>query len=569
MLAKFENFLYLHFIEFYKFVMEEQIMSQLKNNDVLGIVNRGNTCESGLCTLCRSDCQGKCETWLGSMVGRDILYPRDFGKTTAGSDNLSAVGVSYNALKIQGDLYGAKGSDPKVAKAGDTLFTDVSLETKIGYKKQISCKYPLMTGALGSTFIAAKYWNSFATGCALCGVPVVVGENVVGVDKEAVITNGRVTKAPEMDRRIQGYLRYSDGYGAIIVQLNVEDARNGVAEYIAEKYADKVTIELKWGQGAKNIGGEIQVSDIEYAKFLKNRGYLVDPDPTLPETEAAYKAGAVGHFARHSRLGYTALTGHDQVIKNFHSSVNYLRRLGFKSISLKTGSYGMEALALSLRLASECRLDLLTIDGSGGGTGMSPWDMMEHWGVPNILLHAKTHEYASILAANGKKVPDIALGGGLAKPSQIFKALALGAPYTKLICMGRAMMIPGFLGANIEGALHPERKDSVSGNWTSLPKTVSDIGDSAETIFSGYHALQAKIGKEEMKSIPYGAIAMYTNLDRIGAGLQQLMAGARKFNLSEIARTDIASVNRETEKETNIPFITDLNNEKAKNILLG
>lgn len=51
--------------------------------------------------------------------------------------------------------------------------------------------------------------------------------------------------------------------------MNVEDLRNGVAEYVIEKYADKVIIELKWGQGAKSIGGEIQVKDIEYATFLK------------------------------------------------------------------------------------------------------------------------------------------------------------------------------------------------------------------------------------------------------------------------------------------------------------
>lgn len=544
-------------------------MSQLKNNDVLGTVNRGNTCESGLCTLCRADCQGKCETWLGAMKGRDLLYPRDFGTVTAGSDNLNPLGVSYNSLKIMGDLYGAKGADQKVAKAGDTLFTDVSLEAKIGYKKNITCKYPFMTGALGSTFIAAKYWNSFATGCALCGVPVVVGENVVGIDKKAEIKNGKISKAPEMDRRIESYLRYSDGTGAMIIQLNVEDTRNGVAEYIADKYADKVTIELKWGQGAKNIGGEIQVNDIEYAQFLQDRGYLVDPDPSLEETKAAFKAGAVQHFARHSRLGYTNFTSTEQVTKNFVSSVNYLRKLGFKSVSLKTGSYGMEALALAIRLAGECKLDLLTVDGSGGGTGMSPWDMMEHWGVSNILLHAKVHEYCSLLAANGKNVPDLALGGGIGKSSQIFKALALGAPYTKLICMGRGMMIPGFLGANIEGALHPERRAEVNGNWDSLPKSVSDIGNTAETIFAGYHALEARLGKKEMKSIPYGAIAMCTSLDRLGAGLQQLMAGARKFTLKELARTDIASANRETERETKIPFITDINDEKAKKILLG
>lgn len=545
-------------------------MSQwLKNNDVLGTTNRGTPCESGLCTLCRADCQGKCETWLGSMVGRDLLYPRDFGVVTAGSGNVSPTGVAYNSLRINGNLYGTEGADKHQAKAGDALFTDVSLETSFGARHRIACRYPFMTGALGSTFIAAKYWNAFATGCALCGVPVVVGENVVGVDKKSELRHGRIVKAPELERRIETYLRYYDGYGAIIVQMNVEDTRNGVAEYIAEKYADKVTIELKWGQGAKNIGGEIQVKDIEYATFLKERGYLVDPDPTQTEVKAAYKAGAIGHFARHSRLGYTAQSSAEQVAKNFRAEVAYLRKLGFRSISLKTGAYGMEALALALKLAGECKLDLLTVDGAGGGTGMSPWDMMEQWGVPNILLHAKVYEYASLLAAHGGRVPDISLGGGIAKPSQIFKALALCAPYAKLICMGRAMMIPGFLGSNIEGALHPERRADVCGNWDNLPKTVLEIGDSAETIFAGYHAVAAKVGKKEMARIPYGAIAMWTNLDRLAAGLQQLMAGARKFGVDAIARTDIASANRETERETGVPFVTDMRDEAARSILLG
>ena len=541
----------------------------IKNNDVLGTVNRGTPCESGLCTLCRADCQGKCEIWLGSMRGRDALYPRDFGVITAGSGNAGSVGVSYNSLRIQGCLYGAADADKNLAKAGDVLFTDVSLKASFGAESQkFVCRYPFMTGALGSTFIAAKYWESFAVGCALCGVPIVVGENVVGVDKKSVLKKGNITSAPELERRIDTYLRYHDGSGAIIVQMNVEDGRNGVAEYLAEKYADRVIIELKWGQGAKNIGGEIQVSDIAYATLLKKRGYLVDPYPTLPEVREAAKTGCVPLFARHSRLGYTALDNAEQVEKDFHSQISHLRKLGFRSISLKTGAYGMEALALALKLAGECELALLTVDGAGGGTGMSPWDMMEHWGVPALLLHSKVYEYASLLAAHGRRVPDIALGSGLAKPSQIFKALALCAPYAKLICRGRSMMIPGFLGANIEGALHPERREAVCGNWDSLPKSVSEIGNSAETIFAGYHSLAAKIGKAEMKNIPYGAVAIWTNLDRLGAGLQQLMAGARSFTVDSIARSDIASANRETERETGVPFITDIQDEAARRILL-
>ena len=58
-----------------------------KNNDVLGTTNRGNPAESGLCTLCRADCMGQCETWKSSLVGRKLLYPRDFGVVTSGANN--------------------------------------------------------------------------------------------------------------------------------------------------------------------------------------------------------------------------------------------------------------------------------------------------------------------------------------------------------------------------------------------------------------------------------------------------------------------------------------------------
>jgi glutamate synthase domain-containing protein 2 len=380
---------------------------------------------------------------------------------------------------------------------------------------------------------------------------------------------GRIKVAPELDRRIQNYLKYYDGYGAIIVQMNVEDTRNGVAQYVIEKYGDKVMIELKWGQGAKDIGGEIQVTDLDYAIFLKKRGYVVDPDPTKPEVQSAFKAGAIKAIARHSRLGYTNLSSEAEVEKDFMDAVKGLRKLGYKRISLKTGSYGMEALAMSIKYATDAKLDLLTIDGSGGGTGMSPWNMMETWGVPSILLHSKAYEYANILKKQGKKVVDMALAGGLAREDHIFKALALGAPFTKLICMGRAVMIPGFLGSNIEGAVNADRKAAVCGHWDKLPSAVSEIGQNPEEIFAGYYDVQKKVGKDEMKNIPYGAVAVWTLADKLAAGLQQFMAGARKFSLPAITRDDVFSANRETEQETGIPFITDVADAKAKKILKG
>ncbi len=541
-----------------------------KRNDVLGTVNRGNPAESGLCTLCRADCEGKCETWLSSLVGRKLLYPRDFGLVTAGANNTTHVGVSYNALRVQGYAYGAHGINGNLTtNPDDCIFPNVDLTTEFGWEVKTKSRIPLMTGALGSTFIAAKYWDSFAVGGALVGMPIVIGENVVGVDRNSEIKGGKIAVSPELDRRINTYLRYYDGFGAIFVQMNVEDTRNGVAEYVANKYGDKCIIELKWGQGAKCIGGEIQVTSIDYALFLKKRGYVVDPNPELPEVQAAFEKGAIRSFARHSRLGGTNLSSVDLVREDFMKSVEYLRSLGFKRISLKTGSYGMEELAMAIKFASDAKMDLLTIDGSGGGTGMSPWNMMQSWGVPSINLHAKAYEYASILAAKGQRVVDLSFAGGFALEDSIFKALALGAPYTKMVCMGRAVMIPGYLGANIEGALNPDRKEKISGNWDRLPKTVSDIGGSPEELFASYFDIQKKIGKDEMKKIPYGAMAMWTLADKLACGLQQLMAGARKFSVKQISRNDIFAANRETAAETGIAHCADANDAFAKKILNG
>ncbi len=101
-----------------------------KNDDVLGTANRGNPAESGLCTLCRADCAGKCEAWMSSMVGRKMLYPRDFGVVTAGSRNVTHVGVSHNSLRIQSYNYGAHGLPAGLSSSeDDCIFPNVDTRT--------------------------------------------------------------------------------------------------------------------------------------------------------------------------------------------------------------------------------------------------------------------------------------------------------------------------------------------------------------------------------------------------------------------------------------------------------
>lgn len=541
-----------------------------KNNEKMGAVNRGTPCESGLCSFCRTDCQGRCETWLSSMAGRKTLVPQGYGNATIGTDNTLAEGISYSALRVRGRMFGSEGLQPAKARANDAAYCDVDLETRVGTHAQYVCSYPFLVGALSRNPVVDKYWDSFAVGAALCGIPLVIGENVGGGDNKTEFNpDGTIRALPDLDRRIAMYKRYYSGKGALFVQLNVNDAYNGVAEYVARTYGDFVCVEFKWGQGAKPINGEGLIHDLAYARFMKSRSYCLRPDPDDPAVQQAFHAGRVKYFTRYTGLPYLALATPDDVLEEMAKKSNQLRADGAQRLALKTGAFGMPELALAIRVASELDFELLTIDGVGGGTGMSPNDVVDHWGVPSVLLHARAHDYAAVRAAAGKSVVDLSVGGGLAKPSQIFKALALGAPYVKTVCLSRTFMVPAFLGCNIEGVLHPERRTQVNGAWTALPKSVQDIGDSAETIFAGYHTLKERLGADEMAHIPYGAIAMWTMCDRLSAGLQQHMAGARKFGVRHINREDISAANPETAQATGIAFMTEQEDELARRIVRG
>jgi glutamate synthase domain-containing protein 2 len=363
--------------------------------------------------------------------------------------------------------------------------------------------------------------------------------------------NGKVTGAPEMDRRIQLYRRYHRGLGEMLIQMNVEDTRLGVAEYVINKHGIK-TIELKWGQGAKCIGGEIKVKSVERALELQKRGYIVTPDPSDPVNQAAFKDGSLTEFERHSRLGFVDEEG-------FYDEVERLRSLGYERITLKTGAYGLRELAMAMKWSSNAKIDLLTIDGAPGGTGMSPWRMMEEWGVPTIYLHSAAYEFATILEKQGQRVPDLAFAGGFSSEDGIFKALAMGAPYTKAVCMGRALMIPGMVGKNM--------KAWIDGH--DLPKTVSKYGDHVESIFVCYEAVKEMVGADEIDNIPLGALGIYSYCDKLKVGLQQLMAGARRFNVPSITRKELMSLTEECAKVTGIPYVMDSYRDEAMAILEG
>jgi glutamate synthase domain-containing protein 2 len=519
-------------------------------NEAIGTSNRSRNVVpmSGICTRCLDGCKGLCDIWLSSFRGREVLYPGPFGEMTAGADK--DYPIDYSHLNIQGYAKGAKGLPAGTDIGPDTaVFSGVSTETSYGWDKKVKLQVPIFTGALGSTEIARKNWEHFAIGAAISGITIVCGENVCGVDPDLVLdSKGKVRQSPEMDRRIETYKKFHEGYGEILVQMNVEDTRLGTAEYVSSKH-HLDTIELKWGQGAKCIGGEIKVKTLERAIELKKRGYIVLPDPTLPDVQKAFRAGAIKEFERHSRLGFVSGEGLLQ-------EVDRLRDLGFKRVTLKTGAYSAVELAMAMRFGSEAKIDLLTIDGAPGGTGMSPWPMMNEWGIPTFYLQAMAYDFAKKLEKKGRRVPDIAMAGGFSSEDGVFKAIAMGAPYVKAVCMGRGLMIPGMVGKNI-------------GVWLkegNLPNTVSKYGKSAEEIFVSYEELKAKYG-ERFREIPMGAMGIYTYAQRFRTGLQQLMAGSRNFTLGTISRADLMSLTEEATKVSGIPYVMDAYRHEALEIL--
>jgi glutamate synthase domain-containing protein 2 len=218
----------------------------------------------------------------------------------------------------------------------------------------------------------------------------------------------------------------------------------------------------------------------------------------------------------------------------------------------------MIELAQAIKFSAEAKIDLLTIDGAPGGTGMSPWRMMQEWGIPTFYLQALTYEFCEKLSRKKMRIPSIAIAGGFALEDHVFKVLAMGAPYVKAVCMGRALMIPGFVGKNI-------------GTWIKegkLPPNIAEFGMKPEEIFVSYDELKEKYGSD-IKEIPLGAVGIYTFSQRIKVGLQQLMAGSRNFSLNTISRKDLMSLTEDAAKISGISYVMDAYRREAEMVLEG
>ena len=500
---------------------------------------------SGMCVTCVDGCIGMCEIGKSAYRGHEVIYPQPFGVITTAAEKKYP--VDYSHFTILGTAVGAHGIEADSDKA---VFPAVNLEVAFGHDKGLKFRYPWIIPGIGSTNIAKNNWEGIAIGSAISGTGLTIGENVAGMDVESTFSNGKVVDTVDLKRRIKVYTDYQrDGYGAIIVQANVEDTRLGVQEYVINALGVEA-VELKWGQGAKDIGGEVKIRDLKKAQLLYQRGYIVLPDPMDPNVIRAFERGAFKEFERHSRVGMVSEEA-------FAIRVEELRQAGAKYIFLKTGAYRPADLARAVVYASRYKLDLLTVDGAGGGTGMSPWRMMNDWGIPSVELHSLLHQYARAIADRGDHLPALAVAGGFTFEDQIFKGLALGAPYVKLVGMARSPIAAAMVGKTIGRTI----------DTNQVPVYIERFGNTKDDIFVTASALRKEMGNDEFDKLPTGAIGLFTYYERLAQGLRQLMCGSRKFTLEYISRDDLACLTHEAAAVSGIQYVMDADKREVEEML--
>jgi len=186
---------------------------------------------------------------------------------------------------------------------------------------------------------------------------------------------------------------------------------------------------------------------------------------------------------------------------------------------------------------------------------MSPWRMMNEWGIPTVQLECLAYQMCEKLKTKGAYIPPIAIAGGLSLEDHIFKAIALGAPYVKAICLGRAVLTAAMVGKT-HGRLMAQKMEDEG----------EEPSEGYLKLFAVGAELKERFGKD-FERLPPGAIGMYSYIDRMKQGLQQLMAGARKFALQYIDRNDLVALTRDAAEVSGITYVMESDAKEVEKIL--
>ncbi len=492
---------------------------------------------SGMCAVCAANCTGTCEIGLSAVRGSEAIYPFEADTNQFASEKNYPVDFSH--ININGRVFGASGSPED---ADIATFPKVNINTSFGLNNKVPLKAPIILPA-----IAKLNWKDYFAGAALSGILVVIGEDVVAKDKGLILEKGKVTLSPLIAEMVSSFRKYYRGYGDIILQANYDDENLSVLDYAISKLGVK-SVELKFGQAAKGIQGMGRVKDIEDALKFQKMGYLIYPDPSDPVIAENYKNGKGQIF---EKIGKLPMWNEDMLINR----VDELRKLGAEHISFKSGPFDPKDLIKILKIASRAGVDLVTFDGAGGGSGNSPCKMMNEWGIPTVEMASILYNILTKMKEKGYSLPQVAIAGGFAMEDQVFKGLALGAPYINFVGIGRAAMAAALAGKQVGELI----------GKGIVPKEYQRFGSTLEEIFGDVRELKVIYG-DNAKNISPGAIGVYSYINRICTGLKQLMALNRKFSLQYIDRSDIVPLTESAAKITGLSTYSDIAYKELDNI---
>lgn len=472
---------------------------------------------SGMCSTCSDQCSGLCEIGLSAVRGFEASYPCNTNTHQFASEKIYP--FDYSHFNINGRVFGVQGfaGDPETV----TPFS-ANLSCSIGYQKKIRLKAPVILPAM-----AKLNWRDYYSGAAMAGVLVVIGESAIRRDPCTIYDNrGKVSHSPLLGEMIGCFRKFEKDNGDIVLQVNCDDVVLGTAEYALQSFPLR-TIEIKFGQAAKGIQHVAPVYDHAEALQIKKDGYLVVPDPTDPGVIEAIERGETVRFMQAGRLPMWDEEKLSQIISRY-------RALGAENIFFKMAGYDIADIHRVLRIASDNHVALVTFDGAGGGSGHSPCKMMNEWSYPTIELERIVHSFLSEMDREGSWIPAIAMAGGMVFEDTAFKALALGAPYVKLVGIGRAAMAAA-MSADVIGRRISD--DTVPEQYKKFGKTTEEIFVEAKILRERYHDL----GEE----IPAGSIGLYSFIQRLSGGMQMLMTLNRKFTLELLDQSDVIPLTRE------------------------
>ncbi len=335
----------------------------------------------GICSICTKD--GICEIGKKSRTGQ-TLFPEPFGIAQFGAEKILP---NMDDIQIIPELFGK-----------ETLFKKVRTDLILGGFRVAA---PLVVSAMGSTKVANDLGEELAIGAAKAGIPMVVGENIIATYGEKGIY-----------KRIKPYLdNFNKKFGAVIIQGNDVDITGGA--FNAAKKFGAHGIELKLGQGAKqNLGGEIKFTKEADAIKYKKLGYHIEKNPD-------------GSYQRHTPVS-------ELNPKKLKEKLIHLKKYDLPiwiKISMGAGIIRFLKQIEEIKKKHNIPIHAVTIDGHGGGTGMSPWLIMNETNIPS----------ASVFATIRRKLSfDLILAGGYSDGMDIGKAIMLGASG---IAMGRSFLI--------------------------------------------------------------------------------------------------------------------------------